>query len=246
MAEEEVFILVVLVMVVALGAPVMIYASRYKRVPPSMAMVVYGRRQMGSARGYSVISGGAKFVRPVMEEIAWLRTGVRSVDIPLDDLITDVLRTGARLKALATAQVKVRTDPEGLLVAAENLLGKSEEEIAEIAVKTLEGHTRGVCARLTVGQLAADLEAVASKAREMAGGDLANMGIEVRGYTLKIIEDTDGYIAKFREATARLQADSVTASVRSDTARILGGITAEEPATASAAGSSSRRRPSPP
>src|SRR3989304_724936 len=189
------FGIVVIVLVAGIAIAVAIAASRYKKVPPNMAMVVYGKRQRGKGgRGYRVISGGAKVVIPVLESVQWLRLDVRTLDLVVNDIVTDVERSGAKINIKAVAQVKVSSDEATLNTAAENLLGKTDMAVNEIALKTLEGHVRGVCATLTVEEVNSDRDAIASKILGMAGNDLRNMGIEIRSFVIKEIEDAMGYL----------------------------------------------------
>lgn len=187
--------LVTLVIAGVIFVAIAIAASRYKKVPPNMAMVVYGKRQRGAGgRGYKVISGGAKVIIPVLESVSWLRLDVRTLDLVVNDIVTDVERSGAKINIKAVAQVKVSSDEATLNTAAENLLGKTEAQVDEIALKTLEGHVRGVCATLTVEEVNSDRDAIASKILGMAGNDLKNMGIEIRSFVIKEIEDAQGYL----------------------------------------------------
>src|SRR3990170_969614 len=189
------FGIVVIVLVAGIAIAVAIAASRYKKVPPNMAMVVYGKRQRAAnGRGYKVISGGAKVIIPVLESVQWLRLDVRTLDLVVNDIVTDVERSGAKINIKAVAQVKVSSDEATLNTAAENLLGKTDMAVNEIALKTLEGHVRGVCATLTVEEVNSDRDAIASKILGMAGNDLKNMGIEIRSFVIKEIEDAYGYL----------------------------------------------------
>src|SRR3972149_860930 len=196
MAGEEWTIAIVLGLVVGVLPPPLIYKNQYKRVPPNMALVVYGRKvkQVG-ARGYSVVSGGGRFVLPLVEDVAWLRLDVRTLDVVVNEIVTDVQRSGARINIKAVAQVKISSDATTLLTAAENLLGKQDQEVNEIALKTLEGHARGICATLTVEQINSDRDSIASKIMGLAGNDLKNMGIEIRSFVIKEIEDEHGDLA---------------------------------------------------
>src|SRR5207249_2023048 len=82
MAGEDILGFVILAIVGVVFGTVLAYASRYKKVPPNMAMVVYGRRQKGmGGRGYQVKSGGAKFIVPIFESVEWLRLDVRTLDL---------------------------------------------------------------------------------------------------------------------------------------------------------------------
>jgi flotillin len=192
MAGEE-LVIAFLVLAGVIVAAVGVYANRYKKVPPNMAMVVYGKRQAGK-RGFRVVSGGAKFIVPIVEAVAWLRLDVRTLDVEVRDSVTDVESSGAKINIKSVAQVKVSSDQNTLLTASENLLGKPDAEINEIALKTLEGHVRGVCATLTVEQVNSDRDVVASKIQGMAGNDLRNMGIEIRSFVIRDIEDEHGYL----------------------------------------------------
>jgi flotillin len=186
---------VILVIAAVIFIAIGIAASRYKKVPPNMAMVVYGKRQRATGgRGYRVISGGAKVIIPIVEAVEWLRLDVRTLDLVVPDIVTDVKRSGAKINIKAVAQVKVSSDEATLNTAAENLLGKTEEAVNEIALKTLEGHVRGVCATLTVEEVNSDRDAIASKILGMAGNDLRNMGIDIRSFVIKEIEDAQGYL----------------------------------------------------
>jgi len=193
--ESGVTELIILGIVGAIFAAILVVASRYKKVPPNMAMVVYGRRQAkAGGRGYRVISGGAKVIVPIVESIEWLKLDVRTLDLVVPDIITDVKRSGAKINIKAVAQVKISSDEATLNTAAENLLGKSDQEVNEIALKTLEGHVRGICATLTVEEINSDRDAIASKILGMAGNDLRNMGIEIRSFVIKEVEDAQGYL----------------------------------------------------
>ena len=193
--HQDVVGLVIFVVVAAIFAAILIAASRYKKVPPNMAMVVYGKRQRGKGgRGYRVISGGAKVVIPVLESVQWLKLDVRTLDLVVNDIVTDVKRSGAKINIKAVAQVKVSSDEATVNTAAENLLGKTEQAINEIALKTLEGHVRGVCATLTVEEVNSDRDVIATKILGMAGNDLRNMGIEIRSFVISEIDDAHGYL----------------------------------------------------
>src|SRR6266571_3752373 len=193
MALEDTLILVVLIAVpLAVLGLIGAYAARYKKVPPDAAMVVYGRRFGG--RGYDVIRGGGKFILPIVESYRFLPLGIRTLDVIVNEIVTDVTRSGARVNIKAVAQVRISDDPDVLRTAAGQLLHKSDDEINEIALKTLEGHVRGVCATLTIEQVNSDRDAIASKILTMAGEDLKNLGIEIRSFVIKEIEDEHGYL----------------------------------------------------
>jgi flotillin len=183
-------LLIVAIMLLVLTpiAGFVLYASRYKKVPPDKAMVVYG------GYGYKVITGGAKFILPVVESYEFLPLDVRTLEVNVQDIVTDVRRSGAKVNIKSVAQVKISSDQTILRTAAENLLHKTDAEINDIALKTLEGHARGVCATLTIEEINSDRDTIASKIQNMAGNDLKNMGIDIKSFVIKDIEDAHGYL----------------------------------------------------
>src|SRR2546426_834904 len=190
--EETILIVVGILGILAFLGLVGAYAARYKKVPPDAAMVVYGRKYGG--KGYDVRRGGGKFIVPILESYRFLPLGIRTLDVVVNEIVTDVARSGARVNIKAVGQVRISDEPDVLRTAAGQLLHKSDVEINEIALKTLEGHVRGVCATLTIEQVNSDRDAIASKILTMAGEDLKNMGIEIRSFVIKEIEDEHGYL----------------------------------------------------
>ncbi len=188
MEAETIIITMIMLAVAVFVALVVLYASRYKKVPPDRAMVVYGKR------GFKVITGGAKFIVPIVEAYEFLPLDVRTLDVNVQDIVTDVTRSGARVNIKSVAQVKVSSDKKVLHTAAEHLLHKSPSEIDEIAMKTLEGHVRGVCATLTVEEINSDRDMVGGKIQNGAGNDLMNMGISIRSFVIRDLEDEHGYL----------------------------------------------------
>jgi flotillin len=186
----SIIVLLAFVIMAAFG----VYAGRYKKVPPDKAMVVYGKRQAGTKKGYRVISGGAKFIVPVLESYEFLPLDVRTLDVVVNDIVTDVIQSGAKINIKCVTQVKISSDPRILDTAAEQLLHKTNAEINEIALKTLEGHVRGVCAVMTIEDINSDRDMIAGKVQTYADKDLKNMGIEIRSFVIKEIEDEHGYL----------------------------------------------------
>src|SRR5437763_15695749 len=111
MAGEDILGFVILAIVGVVFGTVLAYASRYKKVPPNMAMVAYGRRQKAmGGRGYQVKSGGAKFIVPIFESVEWLRLDARTLDLVVTAIVTDVTRSGAKSNIKAGAQLIMPSD----------------------------------------------------------------------------------------------------------------------------------------
>ena len=85
-----------------------------------------------------------------------------------------------RLVPLYLEYYKVVAVLEGL-EGKKSIVDKSNAEINEIALKTLEGHVRGVCATMTIEAINSDRDTISQKIQKMAAQDLMNMGIEITG-----------------------------------------------------------------
>jgi len=221
MSNHEVgIILVAFFLSIVFLSFIIVYIKRYVRVPPNKAMVVFGsgmgrRRGVGkdgrpvTLGGFEIIVGGGKFIAPVTKDYAFLPLNVTTLDVQVKEIVTDVTRSGAKLNVKAVAQVKVSGEQSALQTASEALLGKTELEINDIALKTLEGHVRGVCAKLTIEEVNSDRDKFAAEIQRGAAGDLANMGMEIRSFVIKEIEDEHGYLdALGRKRTAEVIRDA--------------------------------------
>ncbi|NP_001397051.1 flotillin-1 isoform 8 [Mus musculus] len=95
-----------------------------------------------------------------------------------------------------------------LAAACQMFLGKTEAEIAHIALETLEGHQRAIMAHMTV-EIYKDRQKFSEQVFKVASSDLVNMGISVVSYTLKDIHDDQDYLHSLGKArTAQVQKDA--------------------------------------
>jgi flotillin len=208
MVDAGFLIIVVASIVIPVFALIIIYASRYRRVPPDKAMVVYGKHK-ATKKGYEVLTGGGKFIWPIVEAVDFLPLDVRTLVISVTDIVTEVKTSGAKVNIKAVAQIKIGSKENLLADAAEQLLHKSDPEINEIAQRTLEGHVRAICATMTIEQINSDRDAVATRVQTMAFKDLETMGIEIRSFVISDLEDERGYLdALGRKRTAEVIRDA--------------------------------------
>ncbi|GCB73289.1 hypothetical protein scyTo_0002459 [Scyliorhinus torazame] len=111
---------------------------------------------------------------------------------------------------IAGGRVKIQGQNKEMLAAAcQMFLGKSEVEIAQIALETLEGHQRAIMAHMTVEEIYKDRKKFSEQVFKVASSDLVNMGIGVVSYTLKDIHDDQGYLHSLgKSRTAQVQRDA--------------------------------------
>ncbi|XP_030921203.1 flotillin-1 [Geospiza fortis] len=110
----------------------------------------------------------------------------------------------------APPQVKIQGQNKEMLAAAcQMFLGKSESEIGQIALETLEGHQRAIMAHMTVEEIYKDRQKFSDQVFRVASSDLVNMGISVVSYTLKDVHDEQDYLRSLGKGrTAQVQRDA--------------------------------------
>jgi flotillin len=189
-----------------------VIASMYRKVPPNAALIVFG---FGGPR---VTKGGGLVVWPLIQSYRELSLELMSFDVvPHQDFYTV---QGVAVTVEAVAQIKVKSDSESILTAAEQFLSKSIQERHEVLRLVMEGHLRGIIGQLTVEQIVKEPEMVADRMRSNVAGDIAKMGLEVVSFTVKEIKDKNDYIVNMgRPDIARIQmaANIAAAEARRDT-----------------------------
>merc|ERR1719419_1247843 len=118
-------------------------------------------------------------------------------------------KQGVPLTVTGVAQVKIMKNPELLGVAAEQFLGKKEDEITDTILQTLEGHLRAILGTLTVEEVYKDRDQFANLVREIAAPDVGRMGIEILSFTIKDVYDNVDYLASLgKTQTAAVKRDA--------------------------------------
>ena len=188
-------------------------AQLFRKVGPNEALIVYGFRNT------RVVKGGGTVVFPMVENFRQLSLELMSFDVaPTQDLYT---KQGVAVSVEAVAQIKVRSDQESILTAAEQFLTKAPAEREALIRLVMEGHLRGIIGQLTVEQLVKEPEMVGERVRATCAEDLNKMGLEVISFTIKEVRDQNDYITNMgRPDVARIkrEADIAQAEAERDTA----------------------------
>ena len=151
-----------------------IYALRYKKAPPNKAMVVYGRKAPGGV-GYIVITGGGKFIVPIIERYEYLSLGPYNVTFELDDATTS---RKEKLRINIASILRTPTDKLILANAATYLLGKSEGETIAFARTILEGSIKRVSGSASFDEIESDKEAYREQIVKVANFELHEIGLD--------------------------------------------------------------------
>uniref|UniRef100_A0A8C7MGK1 Flotillin n=1 Tax=Oncorhynchus kisutch TaxID=8019 RepID=A0A8C7MGK1_ONCKI len=170
---------------------------------PNEAMVVSGLCRSPPV----MISGGRVFVLPCVQKIQRISLNTLTLNVKSDKVYT---RHGVPISVTGIAQMKIQGQNKQMLAAAcQMFMGKSEGEIAQIALETLEGHQRAIIAHLTVEEIYRDRKKFSEEVFKVASSDLVNMGISVVSYTLKDVHDDQDYLHSLgKSRTAQVQKDA--------------------------------------
>src|ERR1700692_4171652 len=203
-----------MILVVGLGVLALIFlmgilARMYRKAGPNEALIVYG------FRGPRVIKGHGTVIFPVVEHCRELSLELMSFDVaPQQDLYT---RQGVAVTVEAVAQIKVRSDQESILTAAEQFLTKTPEQREGLIRLVMEGHLRGIIGQLTVEQIVKEPEMVAERMRSTCADDMSKMGLEVVSFTIREVRDKNEYITNMgRPDIARIKRDAEIASAEAE------------------------------
>jgi flotillin len=184
-------------------------AKMFRKAGPNEAINIYG------FRGPRVIKGGGAVIFPVVETSRQLSLELMSFDVaPQQDLYT---KQGVAVTVEAVAQIKVRSDRESILTAAEQFLTKSPDQREGLIRLVMEGHLRGIIGQLTVEQIVKEPEMVAERMRSACLDDMSKMGLEVISFTIREVRDKNEYITNMgRPDVARIKRDAEIASAEAE------------------------------
>src|ERR1700751_1949808 len=184
-------------------------AKMFRKAGPNEALIVYG------FRGPRIIRGHGAVIFPVVENSRQLSLELMSFDVaPKQDLYT---KQGVAVTVEAVAQIKVRSDNESILTAAEQFLTKAPPERDGLIRLVMEGHLRGIIGQLTVEQIVKEPEMVADRMRSTCADDMSKMGLEVISFTIKEVRDKNEYISNMgRPDVARIKRDADVAAAEAE------------------------------
>ncbi|MGP8020341.1 MAG: flotillin family protein [Limisphaerales bacterium] len=215
--ENGMAVLAALVVAVVLVLLFILVLSRYTKVGPNQVLIVSGRKHRledGSVVGFRIVKGGGTFVWPVLEKVDVLSLELLTIDVQTPEVYTS---KGVPVKVDGVSQIKVKGDDVSIRTAAEQFLGKSQDEIRNIATQTLEGHLRAILGTMTVEEIYQNRDAFAQKVQEVAAGDMGNMGLGIVSFTIRDIRDGQGYLdALGKPRIAQVKRDAIIAQAEAD------------------------------
>ncbi|MEM2989670.1 MAG: SPFH domain-containing protein [Halobacteria archaeon] len=193
-----------------------IWAARYTKCGPNEVLIISGsKRKLGEkVVGYRIIRGGGTFVWPIKEVVHRMSMELMNLEVRTPEVYS---LHGVPITVEATAQVKVKGDDESIIVAAEQFLSRSRDDIMKTALQVIEGHMRATISTLTPEEIYQKRKELADKVKAAASSDLGKMGLEIISLTIRSISDSQGYLdALGKPRTAQVKRDALIGEARAD------------------------------
>ncbi|MFQ6082253.1 MAG: flotillin family protein [Candidatus Aminicenantia bacterium] len=216
------WLLVIGIIVLFLALFSFFLAKQYRKVGPNEVLIISGGRKHtivlpdGTKRkiGYRYRIGGGTLILPFLEKAEILPIEVITLNIKTPEVLT---RGGVPLMAEASAQVRINSDENSILLAAEQFLGMGREGIREVAHTIFEGKVREVIGTMTVEEIYQGRQEFAERVREAVTKDFARLGLVMISLALKDISDTQGYLdAISQPRIAAVKRDAAIAQAETD------------------------------
>jgi flotillin len=176
---------------------------------PDEVLIFSGRTQQlpdGSNVGYRAIFGGRHWKTPFIERVDRMSLRLIPIDIYTNNAYS---KGGIPLKVHAIASVKVADNPLLINHAIERFLGRDISEMRRVAKETLEGHLRGVIAKLTPEEVNEDRLKFAGALIEEAVPDFNKLGLQLDILKIQSVSDDEKYMASLgRERIAAVLRDA--------------------------------------
>jgi len=191
------------------GAGSFVIRNLYYICQPNEVLIFAGpSRQLEGDRqvGYRLVKGGSSLRVPLLERALKMDLSNMIIDLEVSNAYS---KGGIPLTVEGVANIKIAGEEPAIHNAIERLLGKSREEIEQMAKETLEGNLRGVLASLTPEQVNEDKMAFAKSLLDEAEDDLVKLGLVLDTLKIQNISDNVRYLDSIgRKQQADLQRDA--------------------------------------
>ncbi|HEX2190249.1 MAG TPA: SPFH domain-containing protein [Longimicrobiaceae bacterium] len=186
-----------------------LFVSRYKRCPANKVLVISG--SVGGGNAAKCISGGGKFVWPVLQEYDYLSLEPIQIDIPLKDALSF---ENIRVSVPSVFTVAIGNDEAVRQNAAIRLLKLDQAQIKRQAQDIIFGQLRQVIASMRIEEINRDRESFLHNIQTSLEPELKKVGLVLLNVNITDINDESGYI----EAIGRKAAAEAVQKARGDVA----------------------------
>ncbi|KAB1660138.1 flotillin family protein [Pseudoclavibacter chungangensis] len=175
---DNVGVLAVIVIVIALVALAVFISSRIRRVPPNEALIIVGRGAgvKGSAdlTGQRVVIGGRTFVWPILQQGFAMSLEQRQIGIQVEGVDKNRIKIAIK----ASINFKVSGSEDGVRRAAQRFLDQ-QQGLNDIIRESLEGSLRSIVGDMTIEQIISDRKSLSDRVVAETKADLIEQGLQV-------------------------------------------------------------------
>lgn len=173
--------------------------SRYRMCPPDRILVVYGK--LADGQSSKCYHGGSTFVIPFFQSYGYLDLTPINIEIELKGALSS---QNIRIDTPASFTIGISTDVEVMQNAATRLLGRTLDEIQQLASEIIMGQMRVVFASMTIEEINNDREKLIASITKGVEVELHKVGLRMINGNIRDIKDHSGYIdALGKEAAAK-------------------------------------------
>lgn len=199
---------------IAMISVITVLVRNYRKCPPNKVLVIYGKGTGGKDSRGQLVTGGGKFVLPMLQSYEYISLSNFSIDTTVADTPNV---NGVPVSVDAVANVKVSSDQNLLPIAVERMLGKQPQEIQHMLTSTLNGLLRQIIGTLTIEDMVTNREKLAKGVLENATTELNKLGFEIDNFVINKLDDKMGYIeAMGAKRTAEVKRDATVAKAEAD------------------------------
>ena len=183
--------LVPIICVVVLLFIIVFFKSTYLTAPPNKALIISGfRKSAGKPR---VVIGGSTIRIPFLERVDEIALDLIQVDIKTSSSVPTSEYININVDAVAN--VKVASNPEFVVRAAENFLNKDADHIGYVAQQVIEGNMREIIGQMKLSELIQKRDIFAQKVQSSVAEEMQRMGLEVVNLTIQNFIDDNSVIS---------------------------------------------------
>ncbi len=225
-------IIAVVGVLVVLG---LVFAARYKTVGADKAMIITGsflgsknvKTDEQGAR-VKIVRGGGAFILPIFQQANFLSLHSHTLEISTPEVYDS---NGVPIMADSITIIKIGGTIEDIATAAEQFMGKSDEELRGQAKEVLEGHLRAIVGSMAIKDLNRDKEKFAQEIQAVAAQDLQKMGLVIVSLTIRDLRDKNDYLKSLGlPEIAAVKRDAIIAQAEADKEARIRRAKAEEEA----------------
>ena len=186
-----------------------LFLKCYKRCPSNRILVIFGKTEQGKSA--VCIAGGARFVKPFIQDYAWLSLEPMQIEVPLRGALS---LENIRVNVPSVFTVAIGTSDDLMQNAAVRLLGLSFGEIKKQAEDIIFGQLRQVIASMPIEDINRDRDKFLEKIQHSLEPELRKIGLILINVNITDITDESGYI----EAIGQKAASEAIQKARGDVA----------------------------